>query len=259
MAISSWCSLSESFTSIFYDVSIRIDGKVVTLQGLESSLAALENQVTGYNTQINDLSNSIASAALSSDLVELETSIGNLEGRIASAEEQNTDQVSQSVVDGLETRIGDLENALSSIGTSGVEDTSCESPWSYRSGPATCIYAAHDVKALWIEAKAWCEAIGPQYRFYIVNAFQKHNDLNSYINFELSDSSNDYYIGFSALNNQNYKWVDGSSEFSKWAWCWGKPDLTGIGCGSINNAGGFCLEDMSCEIKQKFICEKVIS
>lgn len=67
----------------------------------------------------------------------------------------------------------------------GVADTSCESPWSYRSGPATCIYAAHDVEASWIEARAWCEAIGPQYRLYIVNAFQKHTDLTSYINSEL--------------------------------------------------------------------------
>ncbi|XP_046555334.1 lectin-like [Haliotis rubra] len=162
-----------------------------------------------------------------------------------------------SQVQNLQTQIDDLSDTIDSM----IEDvdTSCDYPWSFRSSPGTCIYTAYNVRAYWIDAKAWCETLCSSCRLYKVDTYAKQSDLVSYINYYIWDFSNDYLVGFSSLSSQQYRWTDGSTTFDSWTWCSGEPNNWGHGCGSLWNGAGLCLDDVNCDAYNKFICEKVIS
>ncbi|XP_046373740.2 C-type lectin domain family 4 member F-like [Haliotis rufescens] len=238
-------------------LSTTVDGIAADLADLQTVGSQTDSAVADVQANVADHANSIGT--LQTGVTGLQSSLDALVAEIATVSSD-----SSANQNALETQVGNLQNQLddlSDVVDSMVEDidTSCDYPWSYRSGPSTCIYSAYWVKAYWIDAKEWCESFGSNYRLYVVDTYAKKSDLVSYINYQLWDFTNDYLIGFFGFESQNYKWVDGSSNFDYYSWCSGEPNNWGHGCGSLWNGAGLCLDDVNCDAYNKFICEKVIS
>ncbi|KAK6469075.1 C-type lectin domain family 4 member M-like [Huso huso] len=157
--------------------------------------------------------------------------------------ERNISQLKDADVQ-IWTDVQDLEKAFSSLRSQVCDFRTCPCDWKEFSGK--CYYFSKGERD-WQKAKDFC------YNQDAVLAMVKTQQELNYIG---SQVSTDHHLGLSDLESEsNWKWLDRSSVAGSF-WNSGEPNNANEeDCGEIT-AGK--LNDITCSIKQRWICEKTL-